>query len=556
MKSWKLTWILPVVSILMACDPGTDGQAGQDSTGGKGIAAPAAERFRFTAGRPHGASGGQKPLAKASQTRRKKNNYSIKSLDQVAKIKVYLGWSQGFPTMGPNWQAAAREAMSRWNLVAGTAVEFVETPNTIGGVGVWLQMNFIFDEDGIQDPSVCAEAYPTMDRQMNQVTVDLNHLREPENQLSHAAKVKAVMHALGQTLNIGQTDLAGLTFPDGSTYVHIAGTPTSDPNSLFQSNTCGTTHLFQPGDLKAITTLYPAGALLHRRSDTHLYTEGGEKLLANPVIDFQQEGDFIVALNSNRELYGKEGRSGTWYLMTTNVKSFVLGPTGNLAALKMDGNLYAKQNGLFAPFQWQWSSVIAMDMEGTRIAAIRSNGDAWAKDGLEQSNQNWRFIGSSASSVQLEGNRVGYRTTGKGLYIQEGLVAPTYKRLIRGDVIEYQLENAVFLMKFSNQELHGGYAAHIGSWDNVVYGLHDQVKKFQAEGDRIAVITGTANRLKIKDAFFAAWFDAGSNWKDFRMKGFYMTGMNFTLNGMLTTRYELEDELYHGVSADMFPRYN
>lgn len=555
MKIYKLAWICPIVLIIMACNSETERFVGPGSVVPPldGQTAFSTTKYRFTEGesqitRPM-------PLAKASQTRRKSNNFSIKSLDQVGKIKVYLGWSQAFPEIGPNWKAAIREALIRWNAVTGTAVQFEEVPNTIGGVGIWLSMNYFFTENGPQDPSVCAEAFPTMDRNVNQITIDVNHLREPVSQLSHAGKVKAVMHVLGQALNIGQTDKIGTSYPDGSSIVHITGTAISDPNSLFLSNTCGSTALFSNDDLKAIRTLYPSGALLHRRSDTHLYSEAGIKLLSSSTISFQQEGDFIIALLSGGQLYGKEGRDGIWYLMTDNVRSFVLLPTGSLAALKYNGSLYVKENGLHAAWQWQSNDVSAMDIEGTRVAAIRTNGSLLAKDGFAQSNQNWITVASGVSSVQLEGNRLGYRTTGKVLHIQEGIGAPNYRRQISTGVDEFQLENVIFLLRVGTN-LYGASVSHINSWDGTNHYLHGDVKKFQAEGSRIGIITGTSNNLKVKEGLHGAWADLGTNHKDFRMKGIYTTATSYTLNGRVSTRYEFEDMIDHGISADMLWQFN
>ena len=132
-------------------------------------------------------------------------------------------------------------AINEWNSIIGSNVKFRHTTSSSGTI----KISTFTDYSG-----TIAWAYVAQnDKPGKEVSFNLNYSHYSTNQMK-----AVIMHELGHTVGVKHTDWQN----NGETGVkNIPGTPTSDPNSIFNSHYDTNISNFSVEDINAIRVLFP-----------------------------------------------------------------------------------------------------------------------------------------------------------------------------------------------------------------------------------------------------------------------------------------------------------
>jgi len=413
-------------------------------------------------------------LGKRAQTRWSVSPFDVKALTEVHQIKVYFEISGG-AKMKPNWSAAAREAMNRWNTTSGSQVSFVEVTSATDA-DLRLRCALLTDGSGVT-------AWLTPDPWVEKDSVEIVYNLGYESTIPASQKLSYAMGAFGLALNITPTGTEGGTWQGGGVFINIPGTPTSDPNSIlnpYVSPTSPTT--FSTWDLKAIQQMYPAWAGLGKTYNNELIGTGweGPTTIATNVNTFQYEGDTLYFLKNDGTLWRRYRTTGTntqiWPTGSfTGVLSSFAVSQGYIAVQKAsDGKLFTRRptattwtlqtgpagsgvasqyriagerlevyypalNSIYArwtvanPTFWSldWTTTNMQDFQvsGQRLAVVE-NGSLYAMDSYEGWHLLWNSADGWIQKVSLSADRiVAFRSVSGhwDSYIKDGMYGSWYQ---------------------------------------------------------------------------------------------------------------------------------
>lgn len=141
---------------------------------------------------------------------------------------IYIGVDNTI-AQNTNWREAVQEVIRLYNENTGLQLRYRETSPTIN-----------ITKGKISDVEACAAGtFPTyFGKPGNKVVINTNFIYNIDTYLSLSQKVFLLMHEMGHNLGLRHTNGSG----EGDAGIglnQIPGTPTSDPNSYMNSNTCG-----------------------------------------------------------------------------------------------------------------------------------------------------------------------------------------------------------------------------------------------------------------------------------------------------------------------------
>jgi hypothetical protein len=351
-------------------------------------------------------------LGKSSQTRWNASFFDVKALTEVHQIKVYIELA-GPGKMKPNWIAAAREAMVRWNNVPGTQVSFVETSSATDN-DLTLKCGLIMSGMGMV-------SWLTPDPWVEKDSVEIYFNLGYETTISQNQKLAYAMMALGNILNITFTGTEGGTWESG-TFVNVAGTPTSDPLSVFQPGIgADAATNWSANDLRTIQQMYPVWAGLAKNSSNDLIGTGweGPMTIANNVAQFQTAGDTLYFLKNDGSFWRRIGATGTnsqlWAASSGALSSFAVSGVWMAVQKASNGALYTRRtNGS----SWGISHNLPPGVSGFpkyRMAGDRltvwypSNQDIYSRYCNSENNSNawhWDWDGTNVLDFETHGERL------------------------------------------------------------------------------------------------------------------------------------------------------
>jgi hypothetical protein len=271
-------------------------------------------------------------LRKGSQTRWNAGDFDVKALTEVHQIKVYFVTS-GPNEVTPNWLAAAREAVVRWNNVRGTHISFTEVgSSTDADIIVKGAINFY---------GWGLTTWLTPDPWVEKDAVEIYYNRGYESVIPQNQKIAYAMMGFGNILNITFTGTEGETWETG-TFVNIPGTPTNDPLSVFQNSIGPDAYTqFSVNDIRAIQQMYPVWGSLAKNSNNDLISAGWEApmTIANNVASFLTQGDTLYFLKNDGSLWRRLSTTAS------NVQLWNAASYGALSSFTVSGGWVAAQKG-------------------------------------------------------------------------------------------------------------------------------------------------------------------------------------------------------------------
>jgi hypothetical protein len=387
-----------------------------------------------------------KALGKGSQTRWNASFFDVKAQTEVHQIKVYIE-TIGPGKMKPNWIAAAREAIVKWNAVPGTQVSFVETFSSTDS-DLILKCALISGGYGVT-------SWLTPDPWVEKDSVEIYFNLGYETTIPQNMKVAYAMMSFGNILNITFTNTEGGTWEGGGTFVNIGGTPYSETESVFQPGIGGdASTTWSINDIRAIQQMYPVWGGLAKNSSNDLIGSGWEApmTIATDVATFQTEGDTLYFLKndgslwrrlgpteanvqlwssatygalssfavsngwvvaqkaSNGSLHSRRVTHTTWFGHNTppGVWGFpqyrIAGTNGRLAVLwPSNQDIYSRYCALennSSPWHWEWNGTNVLDFEtqGDRLL-VSDNGSLYGKDAYNPWNYLWNAAYGSVRKI-------------------------------------------------------------------------------------------------------------------------------------------------------------
>lgn len=470
------------------------------------------------------------PLAKTAQTHAENYSRCVKDINLVTRIRVYIRTS-GTGAVGPNWASAVRSAMTGWNNIPGSAVNFAETSSPLTSD---LQ---IFTEPPPYSGAL-AWCYMRWHDQVVANRIGADPALENNSVFSLNSKVHAMKHELGHALNMDHTDQQYQDVVDGAgNFLYykkgIAGTPETDPNSVFNSQ-LGTPMDFSSWDKVAIRNLYPSAAISVRLTNNNLVVEGPTTLSTN-VKEFQQEGDTVIVLKHDGSVWGRLGINGSfqelWSASAGAATSFKLSK-GYLGLVTQSRTFYAKRINVTAWYTQTTGNAIRIDMDGSQdmYAVLTSSGALVAKRGLQ--NPTWVSQNAGSGTItdfQLEGARLVWLRNGT-LYGRSDATSGGISTLRTG-VQAFQLEkNRIAALT------NGTLIAQDGMGTNWTT-LFSQVSKFQLSNTRIGALEAGTNTLYVCEGINPGGFDGShENVASFHLKDYYVAVI--TTSGQVRATYD------------------
>jgi hypothetical protein len=173
---------------------------------------------------------------------------------KIYGLKVYLS---GLASL-PEWETAARSALTQWNNVANSAVYLVE--------GTPADIEFRVEYESVGGCGVAAQAsWPNGVSPGPTITVYSNYCGTPNNS---STRLRNIVHEIGHTVGFRHSNWwcrvtpfdpcaseGGESDPGA---IQVPGTPTLDANSVMNGGTADVAWSgFSTNDLLAIRTLYP-----------------------------------------------------------------------------------------------------------------------------------------------------------------------------------------------------------------------------------------------------------------------------------------------------------
>jgi hypothetical protein len=172
-------------------------------------------------------------------------------------IRVFV--NNNFPTLFNNIVTALDDAIIGLNSI-GSELFFVRTTNqNEANITITMDNGIRWHPELQREIELCGlGGFPFSDgRPFNQIRISEQTLHG-NGITSHWQLVFLLSHELGHNIGLRHTNWAVADAPSSAGAVHIPGTPTSDPNSVMNTPTCGlgwnnwSTH-----DRTAILTMYP-----------------------------------------------------------------------------------------------------------------------------------------------------------------------------------------------------------------------------------------------------------------------------------------------------------
>ncbi|EDP95200.1 M57 family metalloprotease [Kordia algicida OT-1] len=175
------------------------------------------------------------------------------------------------PSLPSNWKTATRDAMNHWNANSGSSIFLYETDYYWPYNGGFLfnpEIEVMSDSsDPLPSSTIAAAEFPTSDGMPGyrvRINLDFNPCT-----LTNNLRFYNMIHELGHCLTFAHTNTSFGT--------HIAGTPTSDSNSVMNGGTaCTLSSGLSTGDRTAVDTLYPLG--ITAPTNVQAYHDGDEEL--------------------------------------------------------------------------------------------------------------------------------------------------------------------------------------------------------------------------------------------------------------------------------------
>ncbi len=452
-----------------------------------------AYKARILAGE-NGYANPNKPLKKGSLTRWNASEFDVKALTEVHQIKVYFEVGGG-SKMKPNWAAAAREAMTKWNNLTNTQVSLVETSSATDN-DIRLRCALNFDGNGL---TTWLTPDPWVEKDSVEIFFNLGY----ESTIPHGQKVAFALIGFGNVLNITHVGLEGGTWETGS-FLHIPGTPYTDPTSVFQPSIGpDAINQFSATDIKAIQQLYPVWAGLGLNASNQLIGTGWEApaTIATNVKTFQYEGDTLYFLKYDGTLWRKldamaaatqiwPSGSYTGFLARFNVSK------GYIVVQRYDGPLYARKptSSTWALQSTPLGGEPEFKLSGERLTIfypangtlysryLTSNPSVWIAD----------WVGNP-ESYSIMGNRL-VVVEGGNAYLKDGSLGWTYIWDVNwgsGPAKKVLLSETDKMVIFTAPGWGPYYVTYVrdglaGAWN--IYGLPGSLYGAELCGDKFAVI--------------------------------------------------------------------
>lgn len=168
---------------------------------------------------------------KTAATEQRRNTYIV-SNTYNSNIAIYID-----PAVPANWRTAIQGAVANWNAVPSSrlGMTIISSPT-----GVYCRVFM-----GFESANWIARAYLPTSNGRPGVSVEIN---SNYNSLAASQKLFAITHEFGHTIGFHHTNQTSGT--------HIAGTPTTDANSVMNSFVLPWNG-FTSGDVLATQILYP-----------------------------------------------------------------------------------------------------------------------------------------------------------------------------------------------------------------------------------------------------------------------------------------------------------
>ncbi|MCD8193666.1 MAG: M57 family metalloprotease [Tannerellaceae bacterium] len=158
--------------------------------------------------------------------------------------EVTLGFAADFPTTttGQDWRNAFTQAVSVWNSVRNCDLH-LSLSNTNPDI-------LVVEDNSLPFNTIAAARIPSNGKAGERIRINFNFQTTSLSQKTHNA-----VHELGHALGLAHTNWRALN----ETAIDIAGTPSSDPNSVMNGGTAlNSWQGLSAYDQVAIRTLYPA----------------------------------------------------------------------------------------------------------------------------------------------------------------------------------------------------------------------------------------------------------------------------------------------------------
>lgn len=168
-----------------------------------------------------------------------------------AKVATSLKVDLTGLSAAPDWQSAARAAITEWNAIGGTKVNFAE--------GTPADIVLRYSDLGYCTTAALAGLPPGNGNPYGEVTVNSGYLincGQYSGALNNAStKKRNIVHELGHTIGFRHTNWQSRGEP---TAIQIAGTPTTDAASVMNGGTADVQWAgFSGNDKVAVRALYP-----------------------------------------------------------------------------------------------------------------------------------------------------------------------------------------------------------------------------------------------------------------------------------------------------------
>lgn len=223
----------------------------------------------------------------------RKDQYRTNNTVALNNNNISVVIDASMPT-GDVWHHAIRRAVDNWNVIPGCRINIGVTGYTTG--------NIVIKNDYGQLPSstIAAATFPANGLAGTEILVNVDF----NGSVSDATKEYNIVHELGHCIGFRHTNWAARgepSSPDGA--VLIAGTPTSDANSVMNGGTALYTWAgFSTADRTAAQTLYPTApsctftpiiegpTVVNSFTGTFYYVAYPQRTAANSYYEWQLDG--------------------------------------------------------------------------------------------------------------------------------------------------------------------------------------------------------------------------------------------------------------------------